>query len=113
VLEEERVEAVVLEGGELPALRGEGLFDHDLGAVADEAAQLVRGGRGDAGVGQAVVEAVEQVGRGVDQRAVEIEDDGGAGHAWPSSCAAADSPTRRQAASLLPGESLCRSRQKW
>ena len=65
----------MLVDGEGAPLRLVGALDHDAAAMADELAKAGNiGARSPAGV-QRVVQAVKQVGRGVDQRAVEIEND--------------------------------------
>ncbi|MDW8444349.1 MAG: hypothetical protein RML45_08625 [Acetobacteraceae bacterium] len=68
-----------LEGGFVEGVvaRGEGLFDQGAGAVADPGDDFAAGEGGKAqGFGHAVCGGV-QVGRGVDEGSVEVEEDGG------------------------------------
>ena len=60
--------------GRKPAL------DHQAGAAADHVARRVVGNRRQALAGEDDVQGLDQVGRGVDQRAVEVENDGEGGH---------------------------------
>jgi ribose 5-phosphate isomerase A len=55
------------------------LLDHDPGAVANAAADGLDRNRCESATHEHIVKSVGQVRRGIDQRAVEIEDDGGAG----------------------------------
>ena len=55
-------------------------LDHAPRAVADQGAGDVVGDRGHALAAEDDVEGVDEVGGGVDERAVEIEDDGRACH---------------------------------
>ena len=57
-------------------------FDHPARAAADHVARRVVVDRRQAFAREHDIERVDQVGRGVDQRAVEIEDDGEGGHAF-------------------------------
>ena len=67
---------VDLGGGEGPALRCQAALDQPPDAAADHAATLVRRDRREALALEQHVERADQVGRRVDERAVEVEDDG-------------------------------------
>ena len=67
---------VDLAGGDGRPSSVEPAFDHAAGAAADHGARLVVGDRRQPLAREHDVEGVDQVGRGVDQRAVEVEDDG-------------------------------------
>ncbi len=70
-----------------PALvEREDALDHGAPAHADMGADLAAVDGVEAVVLQRMVEAVDQVGRGVDQRAVEVEDDDRRAHAFPDGC---------------------------
>ena len=58
-------------------------LDQLAGAGADHVARRRERHRRQALARQHVIERVDQVGRGIDQRAVEIEDDNGGGRTWP------------------------------
>ena len=81
---------VLDEGGKQPVdfrfrrvapVRRQAALDHAAGAAADHRPRGFKRDGGQAFARQDDVERVDQVGRGIDQRAVEIEDDGGHG-AW-------------------------------
>ena len=55
-------------------------LDHRAGAAADHVARRLIGHRRQAFAREHDVEGVDQIGRGIDQRAVEVENDGRSGH---------------------------------
>ncbi len=69
------VEPVHGGGPKIAPLGGECLLDHAPRAAADHRTSLVVGHRRQFVLGQGEVERIDQVWRGIDQRAVEIEDD--------------------------------------
>jgi hypothetical protein len=58
------------------AFGNQGALDHAAGATTDHPACVIVTYRRQAFAGQDQIEGRNQVGRGIDQRAVEIEDDG-------------------------------------
>ena len=80
MVEEDAEQAVVFLHQQLALLRLVGALDHHPGAMADELAEARRVGQRRAASAQRVVEALEQVGSGVDERAVEVENDGRLAH---------------------------------
>ncbi len=62
------------------ALERESALDHDAGAVADDPAHVAERHRRVPGLVQNEIERRAKIRGGVDQRAVEIESDGGAFH---------------------------------
>ncbi len=80
MIEKELQQPVVFLHRQRSLLRGMGALDHHPAAMAHEASEPgFVDGREFAG-GQAVVEAVEQVRRRIDQRSVEVEHDDRSGH---------------------------------
>ena len=73
--------------GSTPALvEREDALDHGAAAHADMAPTMPWSTGVEAVGAKRVVEAVDQVGRGVDQRAVEVEDDDRRAHGFPDGC---------------------------
>ena len=68
------------QGGHCAALRRQTALDHHPSAAADHVAGGLIGDRRQAFAGKDGVEGGDQIGRGVDQGAVEVEDDGGMEH---------------------------------
>ena len=69
------VESVHGGGRTIACLGGQRPFDHAPRAATDHRTSLVVGHRRQFVLGQGEVERIDQVWRGIDQRAVEIEDD--------------------------------------
>ena len=69
-------QTVDFRGGQGAALRGQTALDHHPRAAADHVAGGLVGDRRQAFPGQDGVEGSDQIGRGVDEGAVEVEDDG-------------------------------------
>ena len=65
---------------ELAPLRCQGAFDHRSCAAADQLARRIIGDRRQTFASEDDVERVGEIGRAVDQRAVEIENDGWSNH---------------------------------
>ena len=83
MLQEQLEKPIVMGGIKAPAVRQECPLDHDSAAVPNVAAEAMMVGRWHAARFQAVVEAVEEIGSGVDQCSVEIENDNRLGHEFP------------------------------
>jgi hypothetical protein len=64
-------------------LRRIGALDHDTAAMPDILMEARSIGVGNAARSEAVVEAVQQVRRSIDERSVEVEDDDGFAHEVP------------------------------
>ena len=64
------------DGWHVAALGDQGPLDHAARAAADHAPRIVVSHRRQAFIGQHEIERRNQVRRGIDQRAVEIENDG-------------------------------------
>ena len=62
---------VVLDAG-----RGERRLDHDSGAASDRSASHLEPDRRVAAAAEHIIQRIGEVRRGIDKRAVEIEDDG-------------------------------------
>ena len=76
IFDESAEHAIELRLGAGAAFGGQRPFDHAARTAADEPPGVVVGDWGEALAREDQVERRDQVGRGIDQRAVEIENDG-------------------------------------
>ena len=80
VVEEALEQPLALLLRELGGIGTQGMLDHEARAVPDQRPQLVLAHARQAETGEYVVGRGNEVGSGVDQRSVEIEDESGVAH---------------------------------
>jgi len=76
MVDEDAKHAIKLGARYVSALGDESPVDHAARATADHSRHSIVGNRRQAFPGEDEIERRNQIGRGIDQRAVEIEDDG-------------------------------------
>jgi hypothetical protein len=76
MVDEDPKHAIKLGARHVSALGDQGAFDHSARAAANHSPRIVVGNRRQAFAGEDDIERRNQIGRGIDQCAVEIEDDG-------------------------------------
>jgi hypothetical protein len=76
MVDEDPKHAIKLGARHVSAFGDQGTLDHAARATADHSPRVIVGDRRQAFAGENEIERRNQIGRGIDQRAVEIEDDG-------------------------------------
>ena len=76
MVDEDPKHSIELGGWHVSALGDESPLDHATRTAADHSPRSIVGNRRQAFPGEDEIERRKQIGRGIDQRAVEIEDDG-------------------------------------